>query len=139
MIDGLGERLKTALKKKKVTMNECAKALRIAKTTLSGYVTGGTDPTATKLMHIAKYLGVSVDWLLGLTDDLKPKKEAKEPIEAEKRKAEPHVRKVIISTQNMSERQLELLVRSYTGLSKEAVRGLHNSRAIPFKWQGDDK
>ena len=30
MIEGLGERLKTALKKKEVTMNECAKRKRIS-------------------------------------------------------------------------------------------------------------
>ena len=129
------KRLKALLKTRQLNYTDFAKQIGICKTTVDRYMSGESEPPASKLISIAKLFNVSIDWLLGLTDDIKPKKESKEPVEVKKKKAEPCVRKVIISTPNMSERQLELLVRSYTGLSKEAVRGLHNSRAIPFEWK----
>lgn len=132
MIDGLGERLKTAFKKKKVTMNECAKALKLAQTTLSGYVTGSTDPTATKLLHIAKYLGVSVDWLLGLSPVMRPTRNMPEK-EPEKVKVRVVEKKIIVSP-CMTEDEIEELIAEYLGWTPEAIRAQHNSRKHRFKW-----
>ena len=70
MIDGLGERMRIALKAKKTSITDCAKATGIAKTTVANYVNSGCDPTATKLFRLAQHLGVSADWLMGLSNDM---------------------------------------------------------------------
>lgn len=132
MIDGLGERLKTAFKKKKVTMNECAKALKLAQTTLSGYVTGSTDPTATKLLHIAKHLGVSVDWLMGLSSEMCPQK-AEAAKEADQTKVKI-ITKTIIVSPCMTDNEIAELIAEYLGWTPEAIRAQHNCREYRFKW-----
>ena len=134
-MNDLKKRLKALLKTRQLNYADFAKQIGICKTTVDRYMSGESEPPASKLIAIAKLFDVSVDWLLGLTENIKPTKKPKEPPKAEKKPTESCVTKVVISTPNMSKRQLELLVRSYTGLSKEAVRGLHNSRAIPFKWK----
>ena len=134
MIDGLGERLKTAFKKKKVTMNECAKALKLAQTTLSGYVTGSTDPTATKLLHIAKYLGVSVDWLMGLSNDMHSDKAKFQKQAVPNQPKTRIIERTVYITPNMTEKDKINFVAEYIGFTKEAIRALHNARAIKIKW-----
>lgn len=131
MIDGLGERLKTAFKKKKITMNECAKALKLAQTTLSGYVTGSTDPTATKLLHIAKYLGVSVDWLMGLSNEMFPKAEPAKKVQPPKTTL---LTKKIIVSPCMTDDEIEELIAEYLGWTQEAIKAQHNCREHRFKW-----
>lgn len=132
-------RLKALLKARQLNYTDFAKQIGVCKTTVDRYMSCESEPPASKLIAIAKFFDVSVDWLLGLTENIKPTKKSKEQPKAEKKPTENRVAKVVISTPNMSERQLELLVRSYTGLSKEAVRGLHNSRAIPFEWRRGDE
>ena len=80
---------------------------------VTGYTDGGTVPTSDKLIALAKYFNVSVDYLIGLTDVAKPDTDLQ-------------------------------AVCDYTGLSEEAVEGLHkeaqrmklghqNGKAIPLQ------
>lgn len=129
------KRLKGLLKARGLNYAEFSQKINVCKSTIDRYMSGESEPPVSKLIAIAKLFGVSVDWLLGFSEEsMKPPKKVEEPPKAEKKPTESCVTKVVISTPNMNKKQLELLVRAYTGLSKEAVRGLHNSRAIQVRW-----
>jgi len=49
-----------------------AKALHMERTTLSKYETGKIDIPASMLIRLAKYYNVSIDYLLGLSDEKRP-------------------------------------------------------------------
>lgn len=135
MIDGLGERMRIALKAKKTSITDCAKATGIAKTTVANYVNSGCDPTATKLLKIAKYLGVSTDWLMGLSNDMySDKAKPEKPRKAMATKTRIIERTVYI-TPNMTEKDKINFVAEYLGLTREAVGALHSSRNYRFVWE----
>jgi transcriptional regulator with XRE-family HTH domain len=69
----LPERLRSERKKRKLTQEEMADRLGIARSTYSGYETGKTEPDFDTLEKIANYLEVSYDYLLGRTNDPTPK------------------------------------------------------------------
>lgn len=52
-------------KQKKVTQQRLADALGVSRSAVAMWETGGNDPDADMLIRIAKYFGVSVDYLLG--------------------------------------------------------------------------
>lgn len=62
------ERLNWLLEQKDIRQVDLAKHLQVTKTTVSRYC-AGRIPDAETLDRIARYLGVSVDYLLGRTDD----------------------------------------------------------------------
>ena len=128
------KRLKGLLKAHKMNYAEFSKKIGVCKSSIDRYISGESDIPASRIVAIAKLFGVSVDWLLGLAEDIKPAKKPKEPPKAETMPVKPRTKKIIILTPEMDEEQLELLVMAYTGLSREAVHGLHNSRAIQVKW-----
>jgi transcriptional regulator with XRE-family HTH domain len=64
---GYGERLKQLRIEKKLTMEQAAKIVGVAKSTYAGYETEFRQPSLDKLSLFANYYGVSVDYLLGLT------------------------------------------------------------------------
>ena len=68
----LSERLTYLRKKRKMTQSALSKALGIARTTLSGYESGTREPDHETLQKIADYFEVSIDYLLGRTEE--PKK-----------------------------------------------------------------
>lgn len=55
-----------------LTQEELAKALSISRTALTNYETGLREPSYSTLIDIADYFNVSLDYLLGRTDLLKP-------------------------------------------------------------------
>ncbi|NLI59583.1 MAG: helix-turn-helix transcriptional regulator [Clostridium sp.] len=61
----LSEKLKELRKEKGVTQNEVAKLLGVDRSTYGKYETGDSTPDADKLMWLAEYFNVSVDYLLG--------------------------------------------------------------------------
>jgi transcriptional regulator with XRE-family HTH domain len=63
------KRLKEVRKSLKLTQEEAAKKLGIARTTYSGYETGNAEPDNEILQKIADLYNVSVDFLFGRTDD----------------------------------------------------------------------
>lgn len=62
------ERLIALRKEREVTQEQLAKILCKKRTTVSGYETEGKEPDYETLAIIAKYFGVSCDYLLGNTD-----------------------------------------------------------------------
>lgn len=69
---GIGDRIKQLRKEKGITQEELAKATGISRVTLGFYERNDNPPPVDTLCAIAKYFGVSTDYLLGLTDARKP-------------------------------------------------------------------
>ena len=62
------ERLTETLKESKFTQKEIAKLLNINESNLSQYKSGATQPSLQILFNLCCILGISSDYLLGLTD-----------------------------------------------------------------------
>ena len=63
------ERLKNLRKERDVTQVELSKAIGVSDRTCRKYESGEIEPTMTVLKHIASFFNVSVDYLIGFTDD----------------------------------------------------------------------
>lgn len=63
-------RIKQLREKKEVSQSELASNIGIARNTLSQYETGKRQPDYKTLLKFADYFNVSVDYLLGRTDNL---------------------------------------------------------------------
>ncbi len=63
------EKLKILRKEKRVGQVELAKELGVSKGTISLWENGLREPTMSSLIRIAKYFDVSVDFLIGTTED----------------------------------------------------------------------
>jgi len=59
------QRLRELRKEKNLTQKELAEALDMTQRKISYYEMGGSDPSTSTLLKIAKYFDVSVDYLLG--------------------------------------------------------------------------
>jgi transcriptional regulator with XRE-family HTH domain len=64
------EVLKELLTKNGITQRQLAEHLGLARTTVTGYVSGEREPNHSILLKMADYFGVTVDLLLGRDDDL---------------------------------------------------------------------
>ena len=65
----LGERIKYLREERQLNQIELAKYLKISNTTLSQYEAGNRTPSDDIKIQIANYFNVSMDYLLGRTDD----------------------------------------------------------------------
>lgn len=74
-------RLKTLREKKGLSQSEVAKRMGIARTTYSGYELGTREPDQNTLKKLAKFFDVSVDFLVGNTDDPTPPDEIDEEVD----------------------------------------------------------
>ena len=63
------QRLKESRKNKKLTQSEVAKKLEIATSTYSNYEQGTRFPDKETLIKLSKFYEVSIDYLLGETDN----------------------------------------------------------------------
>ena len=63
-----GERLIEARKRQKLTQSELAQRAGVTRSGISGYETEGKDASYEVLVRLARALGVSSDYLLGLDD-----------------------------------------------------------------------
>ena len=66
------ERLKKIRESRGLTPAEAARKVSLERSTYYKYETGAVAPTSPTLQVLAMYLGTSVDYLCGLTDDPKP-------------------------------------------------------------------
>lgn len=73
-----GRRLRHLRKAHKYTMEDIGRKLGIAKSSYGGYEAESKKPPLDKLTQLAEIYDVSVDYILGLTDDPDPKKERKD-------------------------------------------------------------
>lgn len=64
----IGKRIKAALDAKGMTQRELAKKIRVTEVSVSRYITGNRMPIAPIITDIAKVLGVSTDYLLGVNE-----------------------------------------------------------------------
>ncbi len=60
--------LKELREEKKLSQIQFAKEFNVSQTTISGWETGYREPDFNTLIEIAKYFGVTTDYLLGLED-----------------------------------------------------------------------
>ncbi|WP_226894293.1 helix-turn-helix domain-containing protein [Paraclostridium bifermentans] len=70
------ERLRNLRKEKQITIEQLANDLGSAKSTISRYENGLREPKKDFLELLSKYFDVSVDYLLGNTDERKLKQKA---------------------------------------------------------------
>lgn len=63
------EKLVRELEIQKITPYKLAKDTGLTKQSISNYINGKQQPTIDKFVIICKYLDVSADYLLGLTDN----------------------------------------------------------------------
>ena len=69
-------------KEKGITQMDVAKALDISRQAYANYDVGKREPDLTMLLKLADYFGVSVDYLLGKTEQKeKPSPEGESPME----------------------------------------------------------
>lgn len=54
------------------SQSNLSRATGVTRQAISSYLSGGSEPTICRLTAIAKYFGVSSDYLIGLTDDPTP-------------------------------------------------------------------
>jgi transcriptional regulator with XRE-family HTH domain len=66
------KRLKQLRKKRKLTMQEIADYVGVAKSTYAGYESGYRQPTIESIQTISRKLHTSADYLLGLTEYPEP-------------------------------------------------------------------
>ena len=66
------KRLYILLEETNTTQRELAKKIKVTEVTISRYLSGERIPRMEIINKIAKYFGVSVDYLLGRTDIKKP-------------------------------------------------------------------
>ena len=62
------ERLKKELDDNNISMYKLAKDLKFSKQTVCNWCSGANEPKATQIAIVCKYLNVSADYLLGLSD-----------------------------------------------------------------------
>lgn len=65
-----GINLKTLMEESQITQNELAKSIGFTQRAISKWVNLQSEPTETAIIKIANYFNVSVDYLLGRTDEL---------------------------------------------------------------------
>lgn len=61
-------RIKILRKERNMTQDELAKAIGVVRTTVAGYERNAISPANDKLLLLAKFFGVSADYIIGKTD-----------------------------------------------------------------------
>lgn len=61
-------RLREVMKEQRITITALAKELNVSRQTVSLYYNGSMEPNIERIRKISRYLGISVDYLLGLSD-----------------------------------------------------------------------
>ncbi len=64
----LGQRIRQLMEDEDISQRQMAKELNLATSTLNGYLCDTRQPDYSVLSAIARYLSVSVDYLIGNTD-----------------------------------------------------------------------
>lgn len=65
------KRFKDFLEKRKIEPTEIATALNLSQKKIESFLSGKTQPSGKVLFRICKYLNVSSDYLIGLSDSTK--------------------------------------------------------------------
>lgn len=108
-------RLKELRKKKRFTQQEVADKLNIARASYTNIENGRRDPDTKTLVKLANYFGVTVDYLLGLTDT--PLSPLQPSVSDEERK----ILEVIKSLSPDRQKALEVALRILKSEQEEAA------------------
>lgn len=122
------ERLKRLRVEKGITQKELADRLHISRSTIAGYESLGKEPDGEKLCALADFFGVSVDYLLGVTNSREPSKTPAASA-AVQRPAEAAIASELHS---LSDRQLDRLM-GYIQALKELPDATPQNAAIAEK------
>ena len=123
------ERLKKLRMEKGITQKELADRLHISRSTIAGYESLGKEPDGEKLCALADFFGVSVDYLLGVTDSRELTSPTPTPPAAAQRPVEAAIAGELGS---LSDRQLDRLL-GYIQALKELPEGSPQNTAIVEK------
>lgn len=116
------ERLKRLRMEKGITQKELADRLHISRSTIAGYESLGKEPDGEKLCALADFFGVSVDYLLGVTDS----RELTSPTPAAAQR--PVEAAIAGELGSLSDRQLDRLL-GYIQALKELPEGAASQNA----------
>lgn len=75
-IEYFGDKLKSLRKSKKMTQSDLAKRIGVSKWAVTSYEQGRTSPSVEVLIKICETLGVSSDYMLGISDNMTIKMDA---------------------------------------------------------------
>ena len=89
----IGERLKILRNNRDISQRDLARSLNVSPSTIAQYETGKRTPDADTLNALAQYFDVSVDYLLGRTDNPQPIRQ--NPKYAWMEKLSPHLREAL--------------------------------------------
>lgn len=103
-----GERLKKLRHSKGITQKELAKQLQIGRSSIAEYEAGKKTPTGPVVAKIAKYFSVSADYLLGLTDDPRPRSGKFDPMEYLPRSVKDMITKTPEELRTIGKRLIEI-------------------------------
>ena len=70
----LARRLRMAMTVRDITSADLMRTTTMGSGQISEYLNGHQEPGATRIVQMCKALDVSADFLLGLSDDMNPKK-----------------------------------------------------------------
>ena len=96
------QRLRQLRKQKKLTAKAFGDMFNLAESTISGYETGSRKPDIELIEKFADFFGVSVDYLLGRTDNPSNGTDTRTPIENQ-----PEVQFIMRARQELSPRAFE--------------------------------
>lgn len=98
----IGERLLNLRKERSYSREKLAELLSVGTNPIYQYETEKSDPSSEVITRMAKLFGVSVDYLVGLTDD-----------------PSPHV-----SSEDLSEKELHVITSWRRGEKYEAIKAI---------------
>ena len=75
IVETFAKRLIALRKEKRLTQTEMAEILNMSRSGFAGYETDGKEPSFESLCFLADFFDVTVEYLLGRSDDRKPKSE----------------------------------------------------------------
>lgn len=71
MIIKIAERIKELRLKRNLSQKELAKAFKVSRASINAWEIGLSIPSSKRILDIAMYFNVSIDYLFGTEDDLK--------------------------------------------------------------------
>lgn len=115
----LGKRLKQARNNKRIKQIDAAKELGISNGTLSGYERNYRDPDTDILNKMASLYEVSVDWLLGKTDNPNEEFSYNEEIDPELQKFIDEVKVWYKDEPESKEEKLKMFMKMFEAFKED--------------------
>ena len=111
MITAMGmfaDRLKKLREDRKISQRTLARETGLSPAIISRYESGERTPTEDVIYKIARYFNVSADYLLGLTDDPRPKSGKFDPMEYLPRSVKDMITKTPEELRTIGKRLIEI-------------------------------